>query len=256
MALFDTHAHLDDERFDGDREAVITAMAEAGMLCVTVGSDMESSAACVELAHRHAGLWAAVGVHPHEADGWDEEFIPALTDWAADDRVVALGEMGLDYHYDFSSRDAQRRALARQMELAAALNLPAIFHVREAWGDFLPLLGKNMNGVMHCYSGSVESAKICLDAGLYISFSGTVTYKNARNLKEAARYVPLNRLLIETDSPYLAPEPVRGRRNDPRNVAHTAAHIAELRSMPVEELARITLKNGCRLFGISHPDQT
>lgn len=256
MRLFDTHAHLDDERFDGDRDAVIDAMQHEGVaLCVTVGSDIETSRAAVALARTHSCLYAAVGMHPHETSAWNGECAAQLAEMATDARVVALGEIGLDYHYDHSPREAQRLALREQMALAADLGLPVIYHVREAWGDFLPLIrGAAHRGVMHCYSGSVESARICLDAGLYISFSGTVTYRNAAKLLDAARYVPADRLLIETDSPYLAPEPVRGKRNDPRCVAHIARRLAALRGVPVEELAQTTMENGRRLFGI--PDNT
>lgn len=256
MTLFDTHAHLGDERFEGDRDEIIAAMAREGIaLCVTAGSDMDSSAASVALAGRHRGLYAAVGVHPHEASAWRDGCARRLAALAAGPKVVAIGEIGLDYHYDHSPREIQRRALAEQMALAVSLGLPAVFHVREAWGDFLPLLRDPAPaGVMHCFSGSAESARLCLDAGLYVSFAGTVTYKNARHLHEAARYVPADRLLIETDSPYLSPEPARGRRNDPRNARLVAAHIAGLRGVPAEEIARVTLENGCRLFGIPIPD--
>jgi TatD DNase family protein len=258
MILFDTHAHLDDERFEGDRDEIVAAMAREGIaLCVTAGSDMDSSAASVALAGRHGGVYAAVGIHPHEASSWNGGCARRLTELAAGPKAVAIGEIGLDYHYGHSPREIQRRALAEQMALAVSLGLPAVFHVREAWGDFLPLLrGPTPAGVMHCFSGSVESARLCLDAGLYVSFAGTVTYKNARHLHEAARYVPADRLLVETDSPYLSPEPLRGRRNDPRNVRLVAARLAGLRGVSEEEIARVTLENGCRLFGIAIPGET
>ncbi len=252
LRLFDTHAHLDDEAFDADREEVIAALRASGVaLCLCAAADMGSSERAVALAQAHPMLLASVGVHPHAAHDLPDSELTTLRTWAAHPRVVAIGEIGLDYHYDFQPRDAQMRCFRQQIELARQAGLPAIYHIREAWGDTLPLVRQGLApGVMHCFSGSVETARECLDHGLYISLAGPVTFKNARNLHEVARYVPADRLLIETDSPYLSPEPVRGRRNQPAHVRHTAAAVAALRGVPVEELAHTCLENGCRLFGI------
>ena len=253
--LFDSHAHLDDRRFDEDREAIIADMREQGMLCVCVGSDMPTSRAAVKLAGAHPGLlWAAVAVHPHSAKDFLPDDVGQLRGWAALPQVVALGEMGLDYYYDLSPREAQREVFALQLELAYALDMPAILHVREAHGETIDMLRARRDRLpallLHCYSGSWESARQYMDMGAMISFAGSVTFKKAVNLQEAARHIPTDRLLIETDSPYLAPEPVRGRRNDPRNLAHVAAFLAALRGEDPEDLAAYTLQNALRFYRI------
>jgi TatD DNase family protein len=252
MRLFDTHAHLDDERFDCDREKLITSLPREGVALVLAASTgLESSAASLALAEKHPNVLAAIGVHPHAAKDIPEDEIQQYEAWASRPRVVAIGEIGLDYHYDFRPRDVQMRCLLQQMELANRVRLPAQYHVREAWGDFLPMVKKGVPfGVMHCFSGSVESARECLSAGLYISLAGPVTFKNARSLQEVARYVPLDRLVVETDSPDLSPEPLRGKRNDPRNVKYTAAAIASLRGMKEEEFYEAAFQNACRLFSV------
>ena len=256
MTLFDTHAHLDDPRFDEDREALLLALREDGVLCTCVGADMESSARALALAERCPGIWAAVGVHPHEAKAFTEADVPRLTAWLAHARVVALGEIGLDFHYDLSPRPVQRDVFARQLALAHALDMPAILHVREAHGEVTDMLRAAHAAstlppcVLHCYSGSWESARTYLDMGCVISLAGPVTFKNARSLQEVAAKLPLDRLLIETDSPYLAPVPLRGTRNDPRNVAHVAACIAALRGMPVEALAEAAVRNALAFYRI------
>jgi len=255
-AFFDSHAHLDDPRFDEDREALIADMAARGMLCVCVGSDMPTSRAAVDLAGAHPGrLWASVAVHPH----WAKDFLPTdaeqLKAWAALPHVVALGEMGLDFHYDLSPREKQREVFAAQLELAYELNMPAILHVREAHGEILDTLRARRDRLpallLHCYSGSWESAREYMDMGAMISFAGSVTFKKAVNLQETARHIPADRLMIETDSPYLAPEPVRGRRNDPRNVAHVAAFLAALRGEETEALAAYTNQNALGFYRIN-----
>lgn len=253
MRLFDTHAHLDDERFDSDRGALIGSLPAAGVaLVLAAAADIESSAACVALAEEYPHVLASVGVHPHVAGDIPEEYMRRLGAWASHPRVVAVGEIGLDYHYDFRPRDVQMRCFERQLELARRVKLPALYHLREAWGDFLPMLrrGEIPFGVMHCFSGSVETARECLDAGLYISLAGPVTFRNARSLHEVARFAPPDRLVVETDSPYLSPEPMRGKRNDPRNVRHTAAAVACLRGMGGEEFAEAAFQNACRLFSV------
>lgn len=256
--LFDTHAHLDDERFtyDGGQEALIASLPEAGVrLCTCVGSDMRTSAQVVELARRYAFLYAAVGVHPHEAKDFREEDVGTLARYLTQEpKVRALGEIGLDYYYDHSARDVQREVFARQLDLAYELGVPACLHVRDAHGDTLDILraarGRLPVFVLHCCSASLESARVYLDLGGYVSFAGPVTFKKAANLQQVARFVPDDRLLIETDSPYLAPEPVRGRRNDPRNVAHIARCLAGLRGVEPEALARQTFENGLRFYRI------
>jgi len=253
--LFDSHAHLDDPRFDEDREAIIADMGERGMLCVCVGSDMPTSRAAVALAQAHPGrLWASAAVHPH----WAKDFAPAdveqLRAWSSLPHVVAMGEMGLDFHYDLSPRPVQREVFAAQLELAYSLDMPAILHVREAHGETIDMLRVRRDRLppllLHCYSGSWESAREYMDMGAMISFAGSLTFHKAANLQEAARRIPTDRLLIETDSPYLAPEPVRGRRNDPRNVAHVAAFLAALRGEEAGEVAAYTRQNALRFYRI------
>jgi len=253
--LFDSHAHLDDPRFDEDREALIADMGERGMLCVCVGSDMPTSRAAVALAGAYPKLlWAAAAVHPHWAKDFAAEDLGQLREWAALPQVVAIGEMGLDFHYDLSPRQAQREVFALQLDLAYTLDMPAILHVREAHGETVELLrarrGRLPALLLHCYSGSWESARQYIDMGAMISFAGSVTFKKAANLRDAARRIPAGRLLIETDSPYLSPEPVRGRRNDPRNVAHVAAFLAALRGEEPDELAAYTRRNALNFYRI------
>lgn len=254
--LFDTHCHLDDARFDADRTEILNDMQTQGIMpCVVVGSDMATSRACRALAAQHPWLYFAAAVHPHDAKTYDDSAHAELCGMMSDVKCVAWGEIGLDYYYDYSPRETQRAVFERQLDEAIKLGKPVIFHVRDAHGDVTDMLrARNRNlprGVMHCFSGSVEQAKIYLDMGLYISLAGPVTFKKAPNLQVVARMVPDDRLLIETDSPYLAPEPVRGRRNDPRNVSHVARRVAELRDMPYEALCGMTRQNGLRLFGIA-----
>lgn len=253
--LFDTHCHLDDARFDDDRQLVLDEMDTQGITpCVVVGADMPSSYACQALAQTRPWLYFAAGVHPHDAKDYTDEAHESLLALMNDPKCVAWGEIGLDYYYDHSPRDVQRAVFVRQLEAAAVVGKPVIFHVRDAHGDTTALLNERRNslpqGVMHCYGGSTEQAKVYLDMGFYISLAGPVTFKKAPKLHEVARMVPDDRLLIETDSPYLAPEPVRGRRNDPRNVAYVARRIAELRGMDYASLCAMTRQNGMRLFGI------
>ena len=253
---FDTHAHLDDARFDGDREALLERMRAEGIApCMTVGANMEMNEKAVALAQRYPGtLYAAVGIHPNDAPELTEEALGRLRAWAKLPCVKAWGEIGLDYHYDDVPREVQKEAFLRQLDEALAAELPVILHIREAHGDALELLrarrGRLPRGVAHCYSGSWESAREYLDLGFDISFTGSVTFKNATRLAEVSDHIPLDRLLIETDCPYMAPVPLRGKRNDPRNVKLVAKFLADRRGMDVEELARITAENGKRLFFI------
>lgn len=255
VGLFDTHAHVNDERFDEDRDALFARMREMGMLCMCVGADMASSASSVELARCEKMIYAAVGVHPHDAKAFTEADVPILTDWlTGEEKVVALGEIGLDYYYDLSPRDVQRDVFERQLDLAYTLNKPVILHIRDAHGDTMDILRAHKSRlphcVVHCCSASWESAKVYLNLGCMISFAGPVTFKRSLNLQEVAKNVPLDRLMIETDSPYLAPEPVRGRRNEPCNVAHICRFIANLRGMDAQTLCDVTRENGKRFYRI------
>ena len=250
---FDTHTHLDDEKFDPDRELVIENLKKEGVsLAVNVGADLTSSKNSIALAEQYDFIYAAVGVHPNEVGEMQDEDLETLADMAKHEKVVAIGEIGLDYHYDEPGRDVQKLWFEKQLHLAQALNMPFIVHDRDAHQDTLELLKKGgyYNGVMHCFSGSCEMAKILLDLGFYISIAGQVTFKNAPKVKEVAKMVPADRLFIETDSPYLTPEPHRGERNNSANVKFTCAKIAELKGICAEELAKVTLENGKKFYGI------
>ena len=256
MRLFDTHCHLDDERFNEDREQLIQALPEQGLVyCVTVGSDLDSSERSIALAGRYSHVYAAAGVHPHEASKAPEDYLDRLRSMLGKRKAVALGEIGLDYYYDFSPRDLQKRILSQQLDLAYELNLPVILHVRDAHGDMMDLLrarGEKLpRGVLHCFSGSAESAAEYVKLGFYISFAGPVTFKNADKLLLAAQSVPEDRILIETDSPYLAPVPMRGKRNDPSLVRYVCTKMAELRGIEEEEMSELTLRNALRFFGMA-----
>lgn len=252
--LFDSHAHIDDKRFKDDREETIARAAAAGLVGIlNAGADMFSSARAVELAQKHPTVWASVGIHPHDAKDAREEDYDKMRAWCALPKVVAVGEIGLDYHYDLSPREVQRAVFVRQLALAREVGKPVIIHNREAHADTLAIVreeGKGLTGVFHCFSGSVETAREVLKLGFYLSVAGPVTFQNAQKLHEVVRAVPFDRLLIETDSPYLTPEPYRGRRNEPAYVKHVAGKVAELRGMDVEALAAATTENTKRLFGI------
>lgn len=253
---FDTHAHLDDERYDEDREELIARMKEEGITpCLTVGASMHMNHLAIEYARRHPGhLYAAVGVHPHEAENMTDEDFDQLVNWMDVPQVKAWGEIGLDYFYDHSPRDVQRSVFIRQLEAAKKVDKPVILHIRDAHGEALEILrerkGNLPQGVVHCFSGSWESAVEYMDMGFHISFTGSVTFKNAVKLAAVSDKIPLERLLIETDSPYMSPVPLRGRRNDPCNVKLVALFLAQRRGMDVEKLAHITAENGKKLFRI------
>lgn len=253
--LFDSHAHLDDERFDGDRNALIDALPAQGVgYVVNAGADMESSRAAIGLASRWPHVYAAVGVHPHDAKSLDEAGINSLRDMLTKPKVVALGEIGLDYHYDYSPRKTQRHWFDRQLALAQEISKPVVIHSREATDDTVSILkkyqGNGVWGVMHAFSGSWETAEIVLGMGLMIGIGGTVTFKNAVKPVDVAAKIPMDRLLIETDCPYLTPAPHRGKRNEPAYVRYVAERIASIRGIPAEEVIRTTYDNACRLFGI------
>ena len=253
MQLIDSHAHLNDIRYSKDREEVIKAIRKAGVTnIINVGADTISSRTSVKLADEHDFIYATVGVHPHYTDKMEDWNIRYLKSLASHKKVVAIGEIGLDYYYDHSMRANQKHWFRRQLQLAKELNLPVVIHDRDAHDDVLEILkDENIsNGVFHCYSGSAEMAKIVLDMGFYISFGGVVTFQNARTVIDALRAVPLERLLIETDCPYLAPEPHRGKRNSSEYLPLIAEDVAGIRGrMDVEDVCNITAENARRLFG-------
>lgn len=250
--LFDSHAHWDDKRFDLDRDILIPSVHEAGVGAVmNAGASLDGCYRSVELAHRYPYFYAAVGIHPGHVDEVDDSVFDTLRALADDSKVKAIGEIGLDYHYDGYDRDLQIEFFMRQLRLAEELSLPVIIHDREAHRDTLDCLAKTKAvGVMHCCSGSAEMVKVLLKRGFYIGFGGTVTYKNARQVVESALAVPDDRLLIETDSPYLPPVPHRGERNHSGHVRLVAEKLAELRGVSVEEIEEMTFENARRCFAI------
>lgn len=253
MTLFDTHAHYDDEQFDSDRDELLSAMTENGIgLIVNAASNLSSSEKGLELSEAYPFLYAAAGVHPHDTKQMDNSTVYKLEKLLSKPKAVAVGEIGLDYHYEYSPRDIQQKRFREQLELAGHIKKPVIIHEREAPGDTLKILRDypDVTGVFHCYSGSWETAKILLDSGWYLSFTGVITYKNARRAHEVIKKMPRERIMIETDSPYLAPEPMRGRRNSSLNLKYTAAKLGELLNIKAEDAAALTLENGLRFFRI------
>lgn len=250
---FDTHAHYDSSKFDADRDAVLRALPESGVtLVVDPGDNVERSRRAVELAQQYPHVYAAVGWHPEEAENWDENSLPAIRELAKQPKVCAIGEIGLDYYWDTTYRERQKEMFRAQIELALELDLPVIVHDREAHGDSLEIVRDYpaLRGVFHCFSGSVEMAQELLRRGWYLGFDGPITYKNAARAPEVIRICPMERILLETDSPYLAPVPNLGQRNDSRNLPYIAATVARIKDMPVEAVAAQTMENGKKLFGI------
>lgn len=252
--LFDTHAHYDAEQFDQDRDQVLSGLPDRGVsLVVDPGCDLPSSQKAVELTERYPFLYAAVGYHPESCGPYQERDLDELRRMAAHPKVVAIGEIGLDYYWDENPpRQLQQKVFRDQMALARELDLPVIVHDREAHGDSLAIVKEfpEVRGVFHCYSGSVEMAKELVRLGWMISFTGVLTYKNARKTVEVAQAIPIERLMIETDSPYMAPVPHRGKRNDSGYVVHVCERLAEIKGISTEECARITRENGMRFFGL------
>jgi TatD DNase family protein len=254
MPLVDTHAHLHFPEFAEDLDAVLARARQAGVTTmVTIGTDRETNPAAVALAERTEGVYASVGIHPHDAGEATEEDFAAVESLAGrSPKVVALGEMGLDFFRNLSAHDIQERVFRRQLGLARRIGKPVIVHCRDAHAETLAILGEErageIGGVMHCFSGDVEVAKRCLDLGLYISLAGPVTYKNARALPDVARMVPEERLVVETDCPFLPPHPHRGQRNEPAYMTLTAARVAELRGVDPETLNAAMSRNAARLF--------
>ena len=252
--LFDTHAHMDDRAYDSDREELLAALPEQGLtLVMNPGCSLESSRNAVNLANSHDYIYAAVGSHPDAADEVNESVLEEYRMLCKlNSKVKAIGEIGLDYHYEDIPRDIQIKAFRAQMELARELNLPVIVHEREAHEDGMAIVREfpEVTGVFHCYSGSAEMARQLVNLGWYIGFTGVLTFKNARKAVEVAASIPLERIVLETDCPYMAPEPFRGKRNDPGKIYRMAEKLAEIRGMSLEEIQRITVENGKRLYRI------
>ena len=252
--LFDTHAHYDDSAFDGDRDALLASLPERGVCgVVNPGCTVDSSRAALALAERYPYVWAAVGIHPEDCAGASEEDFAALRALADHPRAVAVGEIGLDYFWEQNPpREVQRAVFRRQLELARELGLPVIVHDRDAHADCLAIVKEypEVRGVFHCYSGSPETAEELLKRGWYLGFDGPVTYKNARRAPEVAAITPPDRILVETDSPYLPPVPNRGRRNDSTNLPYIVEKLAEWKGLSPAALAEITVQNAKKFFGI------
>ncbi len=253
--IWDTHAHLDDSRYEEGAEEVIARAKEAGVERVTnIGYDLPSSRRSVDLARNHDNIYAAIGIHPHDVKGICDQDYEELRALAEEKKVIGWGEIGLDYYRDLSPREEQKTAFIRQIELANLCGLPIIIHNRDAHQDVLEIVKSHppkWGGVFHCYSGSWEMARILLDLGFYLSFAGPLTYKNNRQTVEVATNVPLDRFVVETDSPYLTPEPRRGKRNEPAYVIEVVKRISELRGLAPEEVARMAWSNGEQLFRLS-----
>jgi TatD DNase family protein len=253
--LVDTHAHLDFPEFERDLDSVLARAARAGVHeIVTIGIDLRSSGKAVELAGQHSRIYATVGIHPHGARRLDDSTLDTLRSLAAHEKVVAVGEIGLDYYRDRQPRAVQQECLRQQVELACELGLAAVFHVRDAHTDFLSIIGEYARrlsrGVLHCFSADWAVAEAALDMGFYLSIPGTVTYPKSEVQQEVVRRSPMDRLLVETDAPFLAPVPFRGKDNEPAYVLYTAQKIAQLRKCSLEEVALHTTRNAHQAFGI------
>ena len=252
--IFDTHAHMDDRAFDQDRDTLLSRLPEEGIaLLMNPGCSLASSQAAVSLSNQYSYIYAAVGSHPDAADEVNDGVLEQYRALCRDNpKDKAIGEIGLDYHYEDIPRDIQKRAFRSQMGLARELGLPVIVHEREAHEDGMKIAAEfpSVTGVFHCYSGSLEMAKWLIERGWYIGFGGVLTFKNARKALEVAGNIPLERIVLETDCPYMAPEPFRGRRNDPGKLYRVAEKLAQLRGMTVEEVQAITLENGKALYRI------
>jgi TatD DNase family protein len=256
MRLFDSHAHLNSSKFQHDQEAVIQRARENGLIgIVNIGYDGESSRLSVALAEKYPDIWAVIGVHPHDAHEANEEDFRIIESLLAHPKVRGVGEIGLDYYRDLSPRSVQQDVFRRQIVTARKWKKPVVIHDRDAHGDILRIMQEENaginGGIMHCFSGSKETAKLCMDMGFYISIAGPVTFRNAPKLQEVARYIPMDRLLVETDCPYLAPEPYRGKRNEPAYVRLVAEKIAALKGMDPEDFGNITTANTLSVLGIT-----
>ena len=253
--FIDSHIHFGDKQFDADRGLVLERARDAGVrYFINIGSDLLTSRKAVAFAQENEGVFAAVGVHPHDAETFTSDVKKSLMELIRADKVVAIGEIGLDYYYDNSPRDVQKQVFAEQLIIAADAGLPVVIHIRDAWDDFEEIIdsavGKSVKGVFHCYNGSAETAKRLIKKGFLISFGGYISFKNFRNTAPLET-VPIEKILIETDAPYMAPEPFRGKRNEPAYIPIIARRIAEIKYLSVEDVGRITLFNAHRLFGIA-----
>lgn len=250
--IFDSHAHYDDSRFDEDRDELLSSLSQKGVTkIINCGCDLKSSLKTVDLAEKYNFVYAAIGVHPHEAEETTDKDISEIEKLYKRKKVVAVGEIGLDYHYDFSPRERQFEIFEKQLILANKLDLPVIIHDREAHEDTLRLLQKHKpQGVVHCFSGSAEMAKEIIKLGMYIGLGGAVTFKNAKKPVEVAEYLPIDRLLLETDAPYMTPVPFRGQRCDSSHIAYTAEKIAQVKTLDVQELIDKCNANAKKLFKI------
>ena len=256
MELIDTHCHLTFEELAGDIEVVLVRSRQAGVTgWITVGTDLQENQKAIELAERHENMYAAVGIHPHDAKTVTAETITELKELAQSQKVVAIGETGLDFHYDFSPPHDQKKTFAQQLTIVAELNLPVIIHCRKAFDETMEILNEYRTSVekvvFHCFSGSAQQAKVVLDKGFYISFTGVVTFKNAEATRQAARIVPLDRLMLETDCPYLSPEPMRKQKiNEPALLVHTARCLAELKRMDLADFAQAVTTTSKAFFNL------
>ncbi|GMA50552.1 putative metal-dependent hydrolase YabD [Alicyclobacillus contaminans] len=252
MTLFDTHCHLFDDKFSEDLASVVERARAAGVRRMVVpGVDVDTSRRAIELADRYPEVYAAVGIHPESLADWDAAVLAEIEALTAHPKVVAIGEIGLDYYWDVAPRLVQQEVFVRQLELARNVGLPVIIHNRDATEDTVRLIETRANGVtgvMHCFTGSIETARRCIRRGFFISYGGPVTFKNAENVRKAAREIPDEWLVVETDAPYLSPHPYRGQRNEPARVAQVVEVLAETRGQTLEELARLTYDNAHRLF--------
>ncbi len=261
MELIDSHAHIDFPQFADDRDAMLERARAAGvttLLAIGTGPGPEKLDAALPFAERHDWIYTTVGIHPHEAKEVAPQHLDQLARLAKHPKVVAWGEIGLDYHYDHSPRDVQHRVFRDQMALAREAKLPIIIHCRDAWSDCLNLIEENwrssgLGGILHCFSSTLGDARRGIDMGFLISFAGNATYPKAQNLRDIAKALPLENLLIETDAPYLAPQPYRGKRNEPAYVVEVARTLASVRNLPPEEVAAATAANFRRFFGLAKP---
>lgn len=251
--IFDAHAHYDDDKFNEDREQVIETLPQKGVGCVVnAGVDIETSKWALNYSDKYNYMYATIGIHPENADKVTEDYLVQLEEMSNHKKAVAIGEIGLDYYWDDVPRDIQKKVFIEQILLAGKLNMPVVVHDRDAHGDTMEILRKyKPKGLVHCYSGSVEMCKEIVKLGMSISLGGVVTFKNARQSVEVAEYIPMDRLLLETDAPYLAPAPFRGKRNDSSNISYVAMKIAEIKGITKEEVLRITTENACKLYNIT-----
>lgn len=251
MELFDSHAHYNDEKFENELEIIEEIYNSGVTKLITAGYSLETTKKAIEIAHNYEFIYATAGISPNDIDDLKEEHFEEIKSMAKDEKVVAIGEIGLDYYWNKENKEAQKDAFIKQIKIANEMNLPIVIHTREAVQDTLEILKQNKTrGVFHCCPLNIELIKEGLKLGFYISFAGPVTFKNSKNANQVIEFVPLDKMLIETDSPYLSPEPLRGTRNDSRNVKYIAQKIAEVKGISIDEVARITYENAKKVFNI------